>query len=187
MTCGDLDMIRKVREEADCLADEQAVEAALARMAEAMEKRLALHNPLVYVVMQGGLMLAGRLLPRLSFLLELGYLHASRYGASIQGQSTLTWHAPPSVSPEGRTVLLLDDILDEGHTLSALQQRMQDEGAAVVLTAVLVDKQHARKVYPGMRADFTGLEIEDRFLFGCGMDYMGYWRNLPGIYAVKGM
>ena len=182
-----LEAMLKVREEADCLVKAETVEAALDRMAQEIEERLAGSNPLVYVVLQGGLMLAGRLLPRLSFPLELAYLHVSRYGHATHGQSRLAWRAPPSVEPQGRTVLLLDDILDEGHTLLKLTDRLMKTGAKEVLSAVLVDKQHSRKAQPGMRADFTGLDVEDRFLFGCGMDYKGYWRNLPGIYAVKGL
>ena len=82
---------------------------------------------------------------------------------------------------------MLVDILDEGHTLAAIVEYLRDEGAAEVRTAVLVHKQHPRKAYPGMRADFTGLDVADRFLFGYGMDYQGYWRNAPGIFAVRGL
>lgn len=83
-------------------------------------------------------------------------------------------------------MLVVDDILDEGHTLQAICQHLAEAGAARVRSAVLVDKNHQRKARPGLRADFTGLDIADRFLFGCGMDYKGYWRNAPGIYAIKG-
>jgi hypoxanthine phosphoribosyltransferase len=84
-------------------------------------------------------------------------------------------------------VLLLDDILDEGITLDAIAGYCRQQGATRILMAVLVDKRHDRKVSPGFRADFTGMETEDRFLFGFGLDYKGYWRNAPGIYAVKGL
>ena len=87
----------------------------------------------------------------------------------------------------GRTVLIVDDTLDEGTTLSAIADYCLAQGAEQVLTAVLVDKLHDRKASPGLKADYTGLEVEDRFLFGFGMDYKGYWRNAPGIYAVKGL
>jgi len=162
------------------------VEAALDRMAAEITARLADANPLVYAVMNGGLILAGRILPRLPFPLELAYLHASRYGHAIQG-TLLDWRVRPTQDLRGRTVLVLDDILDEGHTLEAIIAHLKEEGAAEVLSAVLVHKLHERKAKPGMRADFTGLDIPDRFLFGCGMDYKGYWRNAPGIYAVKGL
>ncbi len=181
-----LEEIKRAREEADCLADETTVEAALERMAAEITARLADANPLVYAVMNGGLILAGRILPRLPFPLELAYLHATRYGHAIHG-TLLDWRVRPTQDLRGRTVLVLDDILDEGHTLKAIIEHLKEEGAAEVLSAVLVHKLHERKATPGMRADFSGLDIADRFLFGCGMDYKGYWRNAPGIYAVKGL
>lgn len=182
----DLEEVRRVREEADCLADEATVEAALDRMAAEITARLADANPLIYAVMNGGLILAGRILPRLPFALEAAYLHATRYGHALQG-TLLDWRVRPTQDLRGRTVLVLDDILDEGHTLEAIVEHLRAEGAAEVLSAVLVHKLHERKARPGMRADFSGLDIADRFLFGCGMDYKGYWRNAPGIYAVKGL
>lgn len=182
----DLEEIKRAREDADCLADDASVEAALDRMAVAITARLADSNPLVYAVMNGGLILAGRILPRLPFPLEVAYLHATRYGHALKG-TLLDWRVRPTQDLRGRSVLVLDDILDEGHTLAAIIEHLKTEGAREVLSAVLVHKVHERKAYPGMRADFTGLDIADRFLFGCGMDYKGYWRNAPGIYAVKGL
>ncbi|TVO51635.1 hypoxanthine-guanine phosphoribosyltransferase [Denitromonas halophila] len=181
----DMKEIRRAMEEADCLADNAAVETALDRMAAEITEPLRNTNPLVFVVMNGGLILAGRLLPRLVFPLEVAYLHATRYGHALQG-NLLDWRVRPTQDLRGRTVLVLDDILDEGHTLAAIVDHLQAEGAVAVHTAVLVHKDHDRKATPGMRADFTGMDIADRFLFGCGMDYKGYWRNAPGIYALKG-
>lgn len=182
----DLEEIVRAREEADCLADAATVEAALDRMADEITAALHDANPLVYAVMNGALILAGRILPRLPFPLEVAYLHATRYGHALHGRR-LDWRVRPTEDLRGRTVLVLDDILDEGHTLHAIIEHLKGEGAAKVYSAVLTHKLHDRKAYPGMRADFTGLEVADRFLFGCGMDYKGYWRNAPGIYAVKGL
>jgi len=182
----DFEQIKRAMDEADCLADDATVEAALDSMAEAITARLADRNPLVYAVMNGGLIFAGRILPRLPFPLEVAYLHATRYGHALQG-TLLDWRVSPTQDLRDRTVLVLDDILDEGHTLKAIIEHLKEEGAAEVLSAVLVHKLHDRKASPGMRADFSGLDIADRFLFGCGMDYKGYWRNAPGIYAVKGL
>ncbi|HNQ49743.1 MAG TPA: hypoxanthine-guanine phosphoribosyltransferase [Hydrogenophilus thermoluteolus] len=176
----------QVWEEAECLADQQTVEAAIDRLAAEITARLADKSPLVYVVMNGAVIFAGQLLPRLRFPLEVTYLHATRYGNATQG-AELHWRVEPTAAAEGRHVLVLDDILDEGHTLAAILERLKAEGAASVSLAVLCDKQHDRKARPGWKADFTGLEIPDRFVFGFGMDYKGYWRNAPGIYAVKGL
>lgn len=183
----DLEEIIRAREEADCLFDAADVDAALNSMAGEITQHLGHTNPLVYAVMNGALILAGRILPLLPFPLEMAYLHATRYGHQLRGGSMLDWRVRPAHDLRGRTVLVLDDILDEGHTLQAIINHLRDEGAAQVYSAVLTHKVHERKAYPGMRADFTGLDVPDRFLFGCGMDYKGYWRNAPGIYAVKGL
>ncbi|MDD2501247.1 MAG: hypoxanthine-guanine phosphoribosyltransferase [Geobacter sp.] len=180
------DQAVKVLEEADCLADRVVVEAALDRMAAEITASIGKKNPMVFCVMNGGLIVTGQLLTRLIFPLELGYLHATRYGHETSG-GDLEWKALFHSDVEGRTVLLVDDILDEGVTLKALADECLARGAKKVLTAVLVNKQHERKVMPGYCADFTGLELPDRFVFGYGLDYEDMWRNAPGIYAVKGM
>ena len=181
-----LDEIRRIRAEADCLVTPEAIDSAIDRLAGEITRELANTAPLVFVVMNGGLIFSGRLLAKLPFPLETSYLHATRYGDRTRGQR-LEWRAEPAQPVRGRTVLVLDDILDEGHTLHAILNHLRGEGATRVLSGVLVHKLHERKAVPGMRADFTGVDIADRFLFGCGMDYKGYWRNAPGIYAVKGM
>ncbi len=186
MPSPDLKTLWQVLREADCLADEATVEAALDRMAVEITAVLADRCPLVYVVLHGAVVFAGRLLPRLRFPLEVAYLHATRYGNATSG-AELAWRAAPSVSARGRDVLVLDDILDEGWTLAAIGERLFAEGAASVRVAVLCDKRHERKARPGWCADFTGLEVPDRYVFGYGMDYRGFWRNAPGIFAVKGL
>lgn len=176
----------RILEEADCLADRQTVEAVINRMAGEITAQIGKLNPLVLCVMNGGLIVCGQLLTRLAFPLEVSYLHATRYGRETSG-GELEWKASMQVDIVGRTVLLVDDIIDEGVTLKALKEYCLKRDAHSVLTAVLVDKQHDRKVLPDYRADFTGLEIPDRFVFGYGLDYDGCWRNAPGIYAVKGL
>lgn len=176
----------RVLEEADCLAEQKVVEQAIDRMAADITERIGKQSPLVLCVMNGGLIICGQLLTRLSFPLEVGYLHATRYGHETCG-GDLEWKVPVQADLAGRTVLLVDDILDEGVTLFALADECRNRGAREVLTAVLVDKQHERKVKPGYQADFTGLSIPDRFVFGYGLDYDGMWRNAAGIYAVKGL
>jgi len=180
------DQAVKVLEEADCLADRATVEAAIDRMADAITASIGKKKPMVFCVMNGGLIFCGQLLTKLLFPLEVGYLHATRYGHATNG-GDLEWRALFQADVEGRTVLLVDDILDEGVTLKALVDECLTRGAKKVLTAVLVNKQHERKVVPGYCADFTGLELPDRFVFGYGLDYEDMWRNAPGIYAVRGL
>jgi hypoxanthine phosphoribosyltransferase len=179
-----VDEANQVLSDAELLADVTEVEVAISRMAEEISERLNGSLPVIICVMNGGLIFGGQLLTRLQFPLEVDYAHATRYGAETAGGS-LFWKAKPMSELQGRVVLLLDDILDEGVTLSAIADYCLQQGAEQVLTAVLVDKQHDRKVKAGLKADFTGIETADRFLFGYGLDYKGFWRNAPGIYAVK--
>lgn len=175
----------KVMAEADLLVTESDVVAAISRVACEITLELKDSNPLVLCVMNGGLIFGGQLLTQLCFPLEVGYIHATRYAHETRG-ATLDWIAKPKADFKGRTVLLLDDILDEGITLAAIADYCRQQGASAVLMAALIEKLHLRKVTPGMRADFCGIEVGDRFLFGYGLDYKGYWRNAAGIYAVRG-
>ncbi|PPC76357.1 hypoxanthine-guanine phosphoribosyltransferase [Pokkaliibacter plantistimulans] len=172
-----------VHAQADCLVSPEEIQTAYDNMAEAITNELADKTPLVLCVMRGGLIPAGQLLPRLDFPLELDYIHATRYGMSLQG-GELEWRVRPATSVAGRQVLIIDDIFDEGHTLQAIYNALIAEGAARVMTATLINKVHNRKV--SYRPDVVGVEVEDRFLYGCGMDYQGFFRNLNGIYAIKG-
>lgn len=181
----DLSTLQEVMDQADCLYSSEAVEQALDRLAEEIDRQLHDLDPVLLCVMNGGLVLSGGLLTRLNFPLQLDYVHASRYREQLSG-AELLWKVYPSVELIGRHVLLVDDILDEGETLARICRYCREQGVASVHTAVLVDKQHERKHPEARQADFTGLPIPDRYVFGYGMDYKGYWRNAPGIYAVKG-
>lgn len=139
-------------------------------------------NPVVLCVMLGGLIPAARLLARFDFPLEIDYAHATRYRGGTKGHD-LQWKAKPATDLSGREVLIIDDILDEGVTLRGVIDHCRSRGAGGVYSAVLVDKQHGRSKAVD-RADFTGLEVDDRYVFGCGMDYKGSFRNLRSIHAV---
>ena len=153
------------------------------QMGEQITRDYADRNPLVLCVMTGGVVFCGQLLPKLDFPLDFDYLHATRYAQETSG-GALSWRAAPWTDVKGRTVLVVDDVLDEGHTLSAVKQRLLSMGAAECLLAVLVDKEHADG--KPVAADFVALTAPNRYLFGGGMDVKGAWRNLPGIYAVAG-
>jgi len=172
-----------VLRQADCLRSAAEVDAALARMALEITERLDGTDPVAFCVMNGGLFVTGKLVEKLPFSLELDYLHATRYGTETCG-GNLHWKVRPERKLKGRKVLLVDDILDEGVTLAEITRYCKEEGAAQVYSAVLVDKIHDRKAL-GAKADFVGLQVEYRFLFGCGIDIAGYWRHLPALYAMK--
>lgn len=170
-------------EQSDPVCSAAEVEQAMQRLAAQVTGRLAGTYPLVLAVMGGAVVFAGQLLPRLRFPLDFDYIHVTRYGAATQGGG-IDWKVQPPQSVRGRTVLVLDDILDGGETMLAIRERLLAQGAESFQCAVLVEKTLARP--RPMNADFVGLAIPDRFVFGCGMDARGYWRNLPEIRAMKG-
>lgn len=170
-------------EDSDLVCNESEVQAAIARLATQIAERLRDAYPLALVVMGGAVVFAGQLLPRLRFPLDLDYVHATRYGSATQGGG-LAWRVNPPEGVRGRAVLVLDDILDGGQTLRAIRDELTARGAAQVFCAVLVEKILATP--KPITADFVGLRIPDRFVFGCGMDAKGYWRNLPEIRAMRG-
>lgn len=167
---------------AEPIYPEPVIQTAVTQLAERLTERLADKNPLVLCVMTGGVIFCGHLLPKLVFPLDFDYLHATRYGPETQG-GKISWRMAPWTSVKGRNVLVVDDILDEGMTLAAVKESLLRLGAAEVLLAVLVDKQNGKN--KPIAADFVGLSVPDRFIFGFGMDIDGAWRNLPAIYAMK--
>ncbi|MEO6022783.1 MAG: hypoxanthine-guanine phosphoribosyltransferase [Burkholderiales bacterium] len=158
------------------------VERAIKRLAVDITQTLQGDYPLVLSVMGGAVVFSGHLLPLLRFPLEFDAIHVSRYGDETQG-GELQWRVLPKEPVAGRTILVLDDILDEGHTLVAIRDKMLALGAKRILNAVLVDKTLARD--KPIKANFVGLTVPNRYVFGCGMDAFGLWRNLPAIYALK--
>lgn len=170
-------------QEAELLYSSTQISSALDRMAALITAELAKRDPLVLLVMNGGFVLGAHLLARLHFPLRVGYLHATRYRGQTRG-GEITWIAHPRPSVAEQVVLVVDDIFDEGDTLQSILAKIRQAGAQAVYSAVLVNKRHDRKP-AGLMVDFVGLEVPDRYVFGCGMDYQEYWRQLPAIYAIR--
>lgn len=175
--------IREVFSKSTCLYSKTAVDAALDKMAVEISHTLAHANPIFVCVVVGGIVPLGNLLPRLDFPLEVDYVHATRYRNDTVGKD-LHWKMKPSCHMKGRTVVVVDDILDGGVTLEAIVSYCKAQSAEKVYSAVLVDKKDARLPEGLQKADFTGLTVGNHYVFGFGMDYKGYLRNAPGIYVV---
>lgn len=178
------DTLKMVHDSAATLFDRAEVETAIRRVAAEITARLAGLDPLVLTVLNGGIIFCGNLLLELDFPLQLDSVCVSRYRGLTHG-ADLEWKLKPSIPLRGRKVLLVDDILDEGITLAALKRYCLEEGAEQVLIAVLVEKKLARE--KPCQADFIGLEADNRYLFGYGMDYRNYLRNAAGIFACTGL
>lgn len=173
---------RAILARAEQLLDPDAVVKSVARVAGEITSRLGDEQPLLLAVMRGGVVFAGHLLPLLRFPLDFDYVDATRYGEATLG-GELDWRVDVPKTVRDRTVLVLDDILDEGHTLVAIRRRVLDAGAGRVLIAVFADKQLPRS--KPVAADFVGVRVPDRYVFGFGMDVRGLWRNLPAVYALN--
>jgi hypoxanthine phosphoribosyltransferase len=167
---------------AERLYSANEVAEAVARLAREISTAIAGSFPVVLSVMRGSVVFAGQLLPLLRFPLEFDYLEVTRYGTSMRG-GAITWKTTPGTDVAGRVVLVLDDILDEGKTLAAIRERLLAAGAASFYSAVFADKDTGQD--KPVRADFVGVRVPNRYVFGFGMDVGGLWRNLPEIYALR--
>lgn len=169
--------------------DNKDITDALARLAGKLNKQLINTKPVVLTVMQGGLIFAGHLIPKLQCKLEIDYIHATRYNNETSG-GELSWKAYPASSLKGRTVLILDDIIDEGRTLQYIIQYCEQQGASKVISAVLLKKLHNRcaqhdSIVTSL-GDNIALTVDDKYVFGFGMDYNGQYRQLDAIYSLTG-
>jgi hypoxanthine phosphoribosyltransferase len=171
-----LDALRTARE----VRSAAAMQAALDRMAEQISAKLGDSNPVFVAVMHGGVFAAVELSRRVTFPHEFDYVHLTRYKGALEG-GEIDWIVRPRESLRGRAVLVVDDILDHGLTLAALLAELKALGVAALYSAVLVSKPK-RRVGRRVEVDFIGTTIDEAYVFGCGMDYKGYWRGLPGLF-----
>jgi hypoxanthine phosphoribosyltransferase len=176
------DQAWQILNSAEELCSASAVSAAVERIALEISSRLQDRNPLVLGVMRGSVVFAGQLLPLLKFPLEFDYLDVTRYGDATHG-GTINWKVSPGTAVAGRVVLVVDDILDQGYTLAAIRGKMLEAGAQEFYSAVFADKDIGRD--KPVAADFVGVRLPNRYVFGFGMDVRGAWRNLPAIYGLK--
>lgn len=177
-----LENAQQILRHAELICPPQSLDLAVERLSKEISDVLSEQFPLVLSVMGGAIVFTGQLLPLLTFPLDFDYVHASRYNHAFQG-STLHWKIAPPEQVSGRVVLVLDDVLDEGYTMTAIRQRVLAMGAKQFYCAVLADKSIGKE--KPIRADFVGITLPNRFVFGFGMDIKGMWRNLPAIYAIR--
>lgn len=178
------DKIHSVLAEAECLYSFTEITEALDRMANEITHKLKDKNPLILCVMTGALIPTGHLVTRLHFSLEMDYIHVTRYRGTNRG-GDLHWLVEPRQNLENRTILIVDDIMDGGLTLSAIIDYCRQAKAAEIYSAVMVSKKRTREPGVHFEPDFVGVVTEDKYLFGFGLDYEEYLRNVPGIYAVN--
>jgi hypoxanthine phosphoribosyltransferase len=172
----------RLLEGAEMLFGAEQLREAVVRVGAEITAQIQDEFPVVLSVMGGAVVFTGQLLPLLRFPLEFGAIEVTRYNNDIQGRE-ITWRLPPRDNVRDRLVLVVDDILDEGVTLAAIHKRLLEMGARKVMSAVFADKDIGRE--KPVAADFVGVKVPNRYVFGFGMDAYGLWRNLPAIYALK--
>ena len=182
MTTDDLHQVRK---NAKIIIHQSEIEIALNKLASQLNKAYKGKNPIFLIVLNGGLVFSGQLLPKIDILCQIDYCHATRYQGDMRG-AEIQWKAKPQMTLADRDIIIVDDILDEGHTLAAISDFCFAQKANSVKSLVLVEKQHQRKSYQGQKADYCELTVPDKYVFGFGMDYAHHWRNLKDIFIYCG-
>ena len=166
------------------LFHEQTILSRLDVMAQQITDDYRGKDLTVIAVLNGGLIFAADLLRRIPLPLQLECLGASSYhgGTETTGQVVFDPKALPDF--RGRHVLVLDDILDSGHTLWAIGEKLRAESdPASVKISVLLRKRRQRDRF--VEADYVGFEIGDEFVVGYGLDYQEHYRNLPSIGVLR--
>ena len=179
-----LDEVKRIQSLSTLIYSKNDIDIAINSIAKKMNLELYNQNPLFLCVMSGALIFTGNLLTKIEFYSEIDYIHVSRYRGEINAKD-LHWFAEPSTSLKGRNIIILDDILDSGLTLTGIINYCAMKGAKSIYTAVLIDKNCNREVGGLKSADYFGLKSENKFLIGYGLDFKGYLRNLPDIYEVN--
>jgi hypoxanthine phosphoribosyltransferase len=177
------EFIRQVQARATLLVSKETIDTTFTRLAHEVTEVLEHKNPIIITLMTGGLFTTSELCLKLKFPLQMDYIHATRYEGKLSG-AALQWRKEPSLDLHERNILLIDDILDGGITLKRAQEYCLEKGAHKAYTLALLDKVAARLPEGLGKADFTGLEIPNEYVFGYGLDYYHYLRNVAGIYAV---
>ncbi len=161
----------------------EKIHLRIREMAAQIESDYAGKSLTVVALMDGALFFVSDLLRQIDLPMQIVTLGASSYHGGTQSSGEISIQWPKDAHFKGQHVLLLDDILDTGLTLTAISTRLQQEQPATLRTAVLLDKKRPRTQVTTL--DYCGFEIADEFVVGYGMDYQGRFRNLPCIGILK--
>ncbi len=176
-----MDTIQELISKSSVIYSEIEIKIVIQNIADQVNQTIKTDDLYVLCVMNGALIFAGQLLPRLEKNIQYSYVHATRYASSLTG-GPIHWLVKPPIDIEGKTVLILDDILDEGMTLREIAATCLAMKAKAIFTAVLFDKEIAKE--KSYLPNFIGLKVPNRFVFGYGLDCKGLGRNLPHLYAL---
>ena len=165
------------------LFNRDEVAAAVQKMADEINEFYAGAPIILVSVLTGAIIPVAWLVTKLKMPVQMDFVHATRYRGGLYG-AELEYRVPPRLELEGKNVLIVDDIFDEGHTLAAIKGSVEKRKAGTVKMAALVRKDHDRGLQRDY-VDFVGLDVPDVYVFGCGMDAYEEWRHLDEILVLE--
>ncbi|MDX2429108.1 MAG: hypoxanthine-guanine phosphoribosyltransferase [Xanthomonadales bacterium] len=174
---------RTLLENSRVLFNREEVAAAVQKMADEINEYYGDQPIILISVLTGAIIPAAWLITKLKMPIQMDFVHATRYRGGLYG-AELEYRVPPRLDLEGKHVLIVDDIFDEGNTLAAIKGSVEKRLAGSVKMASLVRKDHDRGL-PRDYVDFIGLDVPDVYVFGCGMDAYEEWRHLDEILVLE--
>lgn len=170
-------------ERIEVLLPEEKINARIRELGEQISKDYAGKNIHLIGILKGGSFFMCELAKRITVPVSIDFMSVSSYGSSTMSSGTISVKKDLDESIEGKHVLVVEDIIDTGKTLSYLKELLKDRGAASVELCALLDKPERREA--DIRMDYVGFQIPDEFVVGYGLDYSQRYRNFPYIGIVK--
>ncbi|MEK5141298.1 hypoxanthine phosphoribosyltransferase [Paenibacillus sp. FSL M7-0134] len=167
----------------EILISEEEIQSKIKELGAQLSVKYEGKNPLVICVLKGAFIFMADLVKSITVPLELDFMAVSSYGASTKSSGIIKIIKDLDASVEGRDVLIVEDIIDSGLTLTHLIELLKNRNANSVCVVTLFDKPARRTV--NLEADYTGFTLPDAFVVGYGLDYAEHYRNLPYIGVLK--
>lgn len=165
------------------LFSKEDIQAATDRLAKQLSDEYRDKRPLIISVLTGAVLFTVDMIEKMDIMAQLDFIDISTYYGGAQSTGKLTLIHDLTTDVKGRNVLIMEDIVDSGHTLKFLVNLLKERGAKSIKTATMMDKPEGRQY--DVTVDYYGVRVPNEFLVGYGLDYKGYYRNLPYIGILK--
>lgn len=165
------------------LLSEQKIKEAVEKMGAQITSDYKGKELVLICILKGSIIFTADLMRAIDLPLKIDFLAASSYGSGTQSSGTITIKKDIDTDIKGKHVLLVEDIIDSGNTLSRLKKMFSEREAASVKICTMLDKPARRETE--ISPDYCGYTVPDEFVVGCGLDFDEYYRNLPYIGVLK--
>ena len=170
---------------AKILISEEQIQARVKEMGEQIARDYEDKNPVMVCILKGAVMFYTDLLRSMPIPVALDFMAVSSYGKTTKSSGEVEIRKDLAISIENRHVIIVEDIIDSGFTLTYLTRMLQARGAASIRIATLLDKPARRAPGITLKTDYHGFIVPDEFVVGYGLDYDERYRNLPFIGVLK--